>query len=1057
MKDSSTSSERTSRPWWMYLFFGPPLVLSVLLLLVFLLLRTDSGLQYIENLANRMLAAVPEHGVVLSGLHGRFPFDLRLDELRLTDTDGEWLAINEIVLRWSGRDLMAARLRVVELSAKRLAWYRLPRMEGKEDKEESAPRESIHVPALPETFFQAAVDRLTVEEIFLTEAVAGVETLLRLDADLDAGRRGLTVNLRLKAHEDPTTLLFLQAGYVPETDALTLGVDFNDPGGIFASLLGLPAATPLHVHFAGNGPSASWTGTCRGQAGDFFSLASDVILDWHDYPKLQWTGEFVVNASLLPEPVDTYLPETFFRIAIALPEPELIRLEDMTLENATIKARLSANLDMEQGRSQGEFHLDILDTAPLNSQLGLDLGPDIRLRGDFSGPIATPDIHINLTLQDVTADPVRIAALGLDAAIALRQDHDGQIVTAKGTLRTQGLHLPNALPPEALSTDFELDFFPSRNLLDLKSLVVQADGLDIQGQAQFSLESTRLSATINLPATAFQPWLAPFDLQYSGEVFLRAAAHGTLQPLAVEIDLNAGLEALDGLPDPLVDLLGESVVLNAKVEMVAKAQDTDLSGSNLIRVKDVHLQSKELNLHGWADFSPETHYLATSVRLELPDLAQAVPDQELDLTGAMLLEVQAEGILDRDLSLQATLSSDDLHLRGLNVQSLEVVLKAAYLTTAPQGSVSFSTSLSDMALTGQSNFALEAGAFDFSNLLLTFPAGDIKGQGRIDLDSGIMTAGMSGRVADMTPLAEAAGLDLHGSLDFQVSALPGPQGTQSAELLIDLAGFSSDFGELRHLSLKTQVGNIRTEPELDATLSLQALHTGNVQVEALTARVSGTMDDLTLSLVSQGRALHPFDLDLQASYAAHNTATGAASNHVVHVHSFNGTWADQPLSLAVPLRVLYAESDLTVSPLLLELGQAAIRGQAHLGKEVADLQLSVEDLPLSLFTEEVRGALTAEVKLSGLVSAMRADITLRGEGIASSRFQHSQELAVDLQVDAVMDAGDLTVDVGVHRAGDPQPLLQPGGELQRVLIWSRSGWICLQKLLLTLLSGERWI
>jgi autotransporter translocation and assembly factor TamB len=1008
----------------MYLLFGPPLVLGILLLLIFLLLRTDSGLQYVENLANRMLAVVPEQGVVLSGLHGRFPFDLRLDEVRLADADGEWLAINGIVLRWSARDLLAARLRVVELSAKRLAWYRLPRMEGKE---EPAPRESFQVPALSEIFFQAAVDRLTVEEIFLAEAVAGVGTLLRLDADLDAGRRGLKANLRLEMHEDPTTLFFLQAGFVPKTDTLTLGVDFNDPGGVFASLLGLPAATPLHVQFSGDGPPASWTGICKGQAGGFFTLASDVVLDWQEYPKLQWAGEFVVNASLLPEPADSYLPETQFRIAIALPEPEMIRLEDMTLENAAIKARLSAELNLEQGRSHGELHLDILDTAPLNRQLGLDLGPDIRLRTEFSGPFAAPDIHINLALQDLTAAPVRIAALGLDAAITFKQDHDGQIVTAQGTLRTQGLHLPEALPPEDLSTDFELEFIPSRNQLDLKSLVLQGEGLDIMADAQFSFESTRLSATINLPATAFQPWLAPYNLEYSGEVFLRAAAHGTLQPLAVEIDLHAGLEALAGLPDPLADVLGESVVLDAMVELVGTAQDTDFSGSNLIRVKDVHLQSKELNLHGWADFSPETNYLATSVRLALPDLAQAFLGQELDLTGAMLLETQAEGILDRDFSLQATLSSDDLHLRGQNVQPLQVVLNAEYLTTAPQGSVTFSTSLLDMALAGQSDFALEGGALDFSNLLLTFPAGDIKGQGQIDLDSGILTAGMSGRVADMTPLAGAVGLDLDGSLDFQVSALAGPEGEQNADLLVELADFSSDFGGLRHLSLKAQTRNMYTEPELDATLNLQALNAGELQVEALTARISGTMDDLTLGIVSQGWALHPFDLDMQASYATQQAATGAASNHVVHVHSFNGTWADQALALATPLHVLYAESDLTVSPLLLELGQATIRGQAYLGKEVADLQLAVVDLPLSLFTEEARGALTAEANLSGLVSAMRADITLRGEGIASSRFQHGQELAVDLQVDAAMDAGDLTVDVSVHRAGNPRPLLQAWG------------------------------
>ncbi len=1020
MEKSRTSSERTSRSWWVYMLFGPPLVLCVLLVLIILLLRTDSGMQYLENLANRMLLAVPEQEVTLSGLHGRFPFDMRLNELRLADVDGEWLEINGLVLRWSGRDLLAARLRVVELSARQVALHRLPQVEGKE---EPVPqeRDPFQMPTLPKTSIQAAVDRLTVEKIILAEAVTGRQTLLRFDGDLEAGRAGVALNVHLEALDDPSTLLSVHAGFKPETDILTMGVDFQDPGGVFATVLGLPAATPLQGHFAGNGPPTSWTGTCQIQAGTLLSLASEVALDWQDHPTLDWTGTFLVDASLLPEPMDAYLPETVFRVAVALPKADQVRLTNVTMENAAARASFNADLDLSQSRSQGALQLDIVDTSPLNRQLGLDLGPNILVQGTFSGPMTAPDIHCNLTMEDMVADPVRIGTLGLDTTITFLQEHDQESITVTGALRTRGVQLADVVPSQTLNADFTLDFIPEQKQLVLQTLVLEADGLTLQAEAQLSLENNRLSATLSLPATPMQPWIAPHGLEYTGEVSLRAAAHGTIQPLAVDVDFHTELKKLGGLPGPVADILGESVSLQAMVALIGPDDTNDLAGLSLIQVQDVHLHSKELQLYASTDFAPQTKQLHTMIRLEVPDLTRALPDLDPGVSGAMFLDASLAGNLDRDLSLEVTLSSDDLDVNGMNVRPLQVVLLTESLTTNPRGNISFSATLPDMEVSGQSDFAVETDIFTFSNLLLQIPEGSMQGQGEIDLESGIVAAELNGRIADINPLAGMAGVDLHGSLDVQIFSLPDVEGRQDAHLMVELSGFNSDFGAFRHLSLQAQASDLFVVPEFDATATLEGLQAGEAQIETLTTRVTGTVDELAVRLTSRGQILHAYDLDLQASYSAPTTAT---ASHIVQVDRLEGNWADQPLSLAAPVEVVRSVSDLNVSPLLLELGQARFHGQLIQDMEVTDLRVAVDDLPLDLLTTEVLGTLSAEANFSGPRSAMRADLTLRGREIRSSQFHDGEGLTVDVQLDAVVDADVMTIAGSVHREGDDEPLLQ---------------------------------
>ncbi|HDQ40569.1 MAG TPA: hypothetical protein ENN39_06005 [Desulfonatronum sp.] len=1035
------TGKRAKRRWWLYLLVGPPLALLVAIVALVVFLRTDHGLQRVESLLNSTLSDVGGQRIVLSGLHGRFPFDLRLDGLRLSDADGNWLEIDALVLRWSGRDLLSARLRVTELSARRLELIRPPLAEAKDPK----PGEPFQGVDLPETFPQVAVERLAVEKIVLTESLAGQRTVLRLDADANAGRHGLDANLRLETLkgpvEGPAGLLTLRVGYTPSQDILNLAARFEDPQGNLAPLLGLPEATPLHLLLAGDGPAGAWSGELAAQVGDLVTVDSYLTLELQEKSTLHWTGQVLVAPDLMPEPVPAYLPQTKFEVFLSLPEPNLLRLERIHLENPRLRAHLLADLDLDKAEVLGgRLVVEVADTTPLNALLDMDLGPSIQLNAEASGPLAGPDIRLALALQKITAGPARIGPLELNADTRFERGAD-LVIGVTGSVQAQGLEMPDIGLPEALAESlnlgFDLAFHQTGSLLALHSLHLRGHDLEALAEAELDLGQMRLAGKVRLMPMDIHPWLTAHDLDYQGAVSMDIATKGTLQPLDLAVDVQAALEAQNALPDPLPAILGETVALNATILLSSPAEDSQVPGQDpslgpslpLIQARNVSLRAEALQVDAKAQFCPETKLLDAFARLELPDLGRAAPALDFDLAGSLFLEARAQGQVDNNLALEAVLSSDDLAVAGLDPFPLHVALHADSLADAPAGNISISTSPMNTPLAARTGFALTEEVFHVSEFLLSLPQGRLTGHGHVDLDSRMVTAQVQGHVADIAPLARLAGQDMHGTLDIQARVSPdSPRSSGSpgadrlnAFLHLDLTRFKADFGDLHSLSVKVEARDLPADPGLDADIALQGFHSGQTRVNTFTAKAQGTPRKLAVTASTQGHALHPFNLDVRAAFEDNAPA------RIVRVQDIAGVWAGQRLSLPEAVIITTAENDLAVSPLLMEFGQALIRGQAKLAKHEADLRLGVEKLPLDLFTEAAQGTLTAGIALSGPKSALAGHITILGQDLSPRIPQVDDSMAVDLHAEAELHAQGLTFEAALRRNGDQAPLLQAGG------------------------------
>ncbi|WP_035261575.1 translocation/assembly module TamB domain-containing protein [Desulfonatronum lacustre] len=1072
MTESNASSARhpgikNPRRWWPYLLLAPVGLLITFVLIIIILLRTDYGLNRLETLLNNTLADVGGQQVALSGLHGRFPFDLRLRELRLADAEGAWLEIDEVVLRWSGRDLLAARVRIHELSVDRAELFRIPASD--EPKPTSEPVKPESWEALldfepPTAFPRMALDNLDIRRIILAQAVAGDRIVLRLHGDLDAGEHGARMNLSvdsLAGPADEAGLLSLRAGFVPETDLLDLRLAFTDPGGSLVPLLGLPPATPLEVTLEGDGPPLAWDGVFSVQAGELFSLQSNLGLAWPDHPSLTWHGEFTLAPSLLPDPAQALLPPTTFQVQASMPRPDSVHLAGFTLRNALLDLHVDAEVNLDHSTLRGGLRLDVLDTAPLAELAGVELGPRIGLRGDVSGPLTSPDIQLALHLADIFADPVRVGGLDLDAAIRFSdpgETPDARVISVAGTMTTQGLYVPDtALPPD-LTANFDAAYRLADNFLDVTSLNLLGQGVDIHVAGGYGLDTNRLDAHLELRPSPIQPWLAPYGLEdVAGEADLRATAQGTVQPLRLDVDLDAGLTHLAGLPDPLPQLLGAAPRLRGQVRLVPPKDDSATGqGPGIIQARDVRLQAPGLGLSAEADFTPATGELSAQAALTLPDLSLASPnpdpDPGLGLAGAAVLNIQAQGDVSQNLVLHLDLHSDDLRIADLEAFPLQLLATIHSLPAAPRGELTLSASPLQAPLLLETAFALDDSLLRLSELELIVPEGALHGQGVVDLDSQLVTARLQGRIRDIAPLSALAGQSLHGALDLDVELQPdvtpdnqsddqsddqsdeqpnGPApGTQNVRLSAGLINFQADFGTLAELNLNGRIQDALSAqdgPKLHLDVAVKDFQAGETSVNSLDATITGSLADLVLNATTRGHALHPFTLRLEAAYADRD------GSHSVELRDLTGDWAEQPLLLTAPVHITLGEQEQTVSPLHLEFGPAIVRGDARIGPEDADLRLGIESLPLSLFTPDILGTVTAGAVLQGPTSALRGDLTVLGESLQPTGTNLENVPSLAIQADAALDGTAITLTAVLRENDTTTPLLQAQGHVPLTL------------------------
>ena len=205
-----------------------------------LLGNTDYGRRLIERTTERLT----DGGVVLQGLSGRFPDQLHLARLQLSDPQGLWLEVDEARLDWSPLPLLRRHARVALLQAARVAVLR-------------APAYPPRVPPRPSSELwlkRLRVDRLDVQRLELGAPLAGTAVALRLQgsARITSWQQAAGQLTAQRLDDVPATYRVLA-----QIDAARVQVQLDleeDANGPLTHLMQLPALGALAVHLRLDGP-----------------------------------------------------------------------------------------------------------------------------------------------------------------------------------------------------------------------------------------------------------------------------------------------------------------------------------------------------------------------------------------------------------------------------------------------------------------------------------------------------------------------------------------------------------------------------------------------------------------------------------------------------------------------------------------------------------------------------------------------------------------------------------------------------------------------------------
>ena len=227
-----------------------PIVLCAALLV---LGNTDSGRRLIEHSTDRLTSG----GVLLQGLSGRFPDQLRLARLQLRDPQGLWLEADDIQLDWSPLPMIRRHLSATLLQAARVAIER-------------APAYTSHTPPSDTIDFwlrALKVERFDVERFELGAPLVGNAVALRLSG-----------NARITSWQQAAVQLSAQRlDQVPATYRLLAALDGThvraqldlqeDANGPLTHLILLPDLGALSVHLRLDGPRDAVAAQLTAQGG----------------------------------------------------------------------------------------------------------------------------------------------------------------------------------------------------------------------------------------------------------------------------------------------------------------------------------------------------------------------------------------------------------------------------------------------------------------------------------------------------------------------------------------------------------------------------------------------------------------------------------------------------------------------------------------------------------------------------------------------------------------------------------------------------------------------
>jgi len=595
--------------------------------------------------------------VILRGFRGALSSRATAEELTIADDEGIWFTARDIVLDWNRTALLTGAVSVNSFTAAEIIFDRPP------EAPPAPPTPEAGGFALPELPVSIQIGQITAARVILGEALLGQRVEGHVDASLSLSGGAGEVRILIERQDDgPDGQIRLGAAF--DNTSRRLAIDLlaeEGPGGLAATLLGLPGEPAARLAVQGDGPLSDFTAEIALQTDGEDRLAGQVTLSAAAGPEAAGATDFAARLQgdlaplFLPEYQDFFGPEVGLSAMGRRMANGALDLSELDLTTRSLALTGSLSLDADavprrfalSGRIEDPTGQAVILPArsPVQLMRGLlDLGYDAGVDETW---------RLNLRAEDLVLPEAALPQLAL--AGSGRMERRGAALFVGGTLAFSAADmaltdpaLAEALGPE-LRGETRFWWETGAGRLNLGRLQISGAGVEALANAQIAglSDGLRASGRVTADVADLARFSALTGRALGGAGRMELAGQGS--PLGGDFDVTLALSGADlrlGLPELDSALAGQS-----RLDLAARR---DATGTRLDRLS---LVAPRVTAEGRALLASDRS--EADLRFALPDLAPLRPG----LGGAVSGQAQLRGAI---LQGQAEVTAS-LDARGLRV------------------------------------------------------------------------------------------------------------------------------------------------------------------------------------------------------------------------------------------------------------------------------------------------------------------------------------------------------------------------------------------------------
>ncbi|MBJ3761615.1 translocation/assembly module TamB domain-containing protein [Maribius pontilimi] len=590
----------------------------------------DDGGGFLESLIEDRLSG-PGFEVQVRGFEGALSSRATLEQLIISDDDGPWLTVNDVVLDWNRAALLRGRLSVDEFTAAEILLPRLPQGDDSVD----VPSPEAQPFSLPDLPVSIQIGRIAAERVALGQPVLGQEVELTLEGSASLADGDGEVNIDASRLDRDTGTYRVAGSYESGSRALALDLQVNEgASGIVGTLIDLPGRPSLELSVQGDGPLSAFTAEIALATAGEPRLSGTVSLR-----EVDGAQGFAVDLGGDIAPVFTPQYRPFFGPDIQLiaegarSDDGAIRLSsfDLSAQSLTLQGQVSIGPDGVPDLIDVTGQIAGQGGSPVVLPVGSDLrvgrvGLDVQF-DSAQGDAWTGDIVV----EQVEQPGLDIARIALDGGGVIAGSGDTLAVETNFDFAATGLSFDDGGVAEAVGDSIdgrlEVDYAAGQDIV-MEVLRLAGAGFRLTGDGRVDPDGERIPVSL-------QAQLDADDLAVFSSLAGRSLAGG----VSVDLGLDATVQdqafsvTLDGSGQDLAVGIAQLDPLLAGGTTLALAAQRDAEG---LRVSRLALDNDELALDGTARIASNGGEATLSARVN--DLSRVDPE----LSGPATLSLQAD-------------------------------------------------------------------------------------------------------------------------------------------------------------------------------------------------------------------------------------------------------------------------------------------------------------------------------------------------------------------------------------------------------------------------------